>query len=113
LELAVAAPFIALITFSIHQSLPVTRVEKSRVTRASLEIEQLRGALGQFERRMGRPPTDAEGLEALVGASLLPEPPRDPWGKPYRYRQPAQGGGAYELYSSGRDGAPDTKDDIR
>ena len=40
-------------------------------------------------------------------------PPRDPWGRPYSYLFPGdRNPKGYDLYSSGPDRIPDTKDDI-
>lgn len=81
---------------------------------AKIQIKDLEGALQLFSFDLGRFPTSAEGLEALVrnpgsieawkGPYLTKmEIPKDPWGKPYVYRCPSQHGD-YEIVSLGPDG---------
>jgi general secretion pathway protein G len=64
---------------------------------------------------VGRYPTTAEGLQALVvqpvGVNRWNGPylrkniiPKDPWGNDYHYRSPGQHG-AFDLYSLGTDNA--------
>ena len=63
---------------------------------------------------IGRYPTTAEGLDALIRnpSGLMTwkgpylgkrEIPKDPWGRFYVYRSPGQHG-AYDLFSYGQDG---------
>ena len=59
-------------------------------------------------------PADLKALREIeehVGEPLLPEDPRDPWGRPIRYEVGADGSFFVETY--GADGAPGTDDDIR
>jgi general secretion pathway protein G len=84
---------------------------------AKLQIEDFSTALDAFRLDMGRYPTSAEGLAALVvqpsGANRWNGPylrknvvPKDPWGNEYQYRSPGQhSGGAFDLYSLGADNA--------
>lgn len=80
-----------------------------------LQIEDFSTALDAFRLDMGRYPTSAEGLAALVvqpsGATRWNGPylrknviPKDPWGNDYQYRSPGQHG-AFDLYSLGADNA--------
>ena len=82
---------------------------------AKLQIEDFSTALDAFRLDMGRYPTSAEGLAALVvqpsGATRWNGPylrkniiPKDPWGNEYQYRSPGQHG-AFDLYSLGADSA--------
>ena len=82
---------------------------------AKLQIEQFGSALDAFRLEVGRYPTSAEGLSALIaqpsGLSRWNGPylkksviPKDPWGRDYLYRSPGQNG-AYDLYSLGADNA--------
>jgi general secretion pathway protein G len=68
---------------------------------AKLQIEDFSTALDAFRLDMGRYPTTAEGLNALVaaagGATRWNGPylrknliPKDPWGNDYQYRAPGQ-----------------------
>ncbi len=83
---------------------------------AKLQIEDFSTALDAFRLDMGRYPTSAEGLAALVvqpsGANRWNGPylrkniiPKDPWQNDYQYRSPGQHGGAFDLYSLGADNA--------
>ncbi len=82
---------------------------------AKLQIEDFSTALDVFRLDVGRYPTTAEGLQALVvqpvGVNRWNGPylrkniiPKDPWGNEYHYRAPGQHG-AFDLYSLGADNA--------
>jgi general secretion pathway protein G len=97
--------------------------DRARVTAARTQIAQLRVALDTFELDVGRFPTTAEGLSALVEkpasdaegwqGPYIRGMPNDPWGRAYGYRQPGQGGPRHlDLYSAGPDGQEGTDDDI-
>ena len=90
-------------------------VEKAKLNAASAQIEMLGTALDSFRLDVGRYPTTAEGLEALVtqvsgiddwnGPYLKKmEIPRDPWKQPYHYESPGNFGD-YDLYTYGKDNA--------
>lgn len=82
---------------------------------AGVQIADLDKSLELFKLDVGRYPTAAEGLDALVkrpgavngwaGPYLKGGVPSDPWGNPYRYANPGPNGGI-ELLSLGSDGAP-------
>ncbi len=90
-------------------------LEGARRDTAALQIRRLTTALEYFRLDAGRYPTAEEGLAALVerpaGVARWNGPyiegglPRDPWGRPYVYRAPAEGA-PYEILSLGADGAP-------
>ena len=82
---------------------------------AKLQIQDFSTALDVFRLDVGRYPTTAEGLQALivqpVGVNRWNGPylrkniiPKDPWGNDYQYRSPGQHG-AFDLYSLGADNA--------
>lgn len=82
---------------------------------AQLQIQDFSTALDVFRLDVGRYPTTAEGLQALVvqpaGVDRWNGPylrknviPKDPWGNDYLYRSPGQHG-AFDLYSLGADNA--------
>ena len=90
------------------------RVDSSKVQTAETQIKMLRGALQAYRLDVGRYPSTAEGLEALVrpptdgagawrGPYLSDEVPTDPWDTPYRYRHPADNLQGFALYSLGAD----------
>lgn len=87
---------------------------ESKVKAATIQIESLDGALDLYFLDIGRYPSTAQGLAALVqrpgGVSAWNGPylkngnvPNDPWGHPYIYRAPSEHG-PYEIVSLGADG---------
>ncbi len=88
----------------------------SRTKAANVQIESLVTAVELFRIDVGRYPTAAEGLEALVkptgnikgwtGPYLAkPEMPADPWGRPYVYETGGESGAAgFRIKSYGGDG---------
>jgi general secretion pathway protein G len=89
-------------------------LSESKVKAATIQIESLDGALDLYFLDLGRYPTTAQGLAALVqrpgGASAWNGPylkngsvPNDPWSHPYIYRSPSDHG-PYEIISLGADG---------
>jgi len=87
---------------------------QSKVKAATIQIESLDGALDLYFLDIGRYPTTAQGLAALVqrpgGVSAWNGPylkngnvPSDPWSHPYLYRSPSDHG-PYEIVSLGSDG---------
>jgi len=87
---------------------------ESKVKAAKIQIESLSSALDLLFLDIGRYPTTAENLTALVqrpgNIAAWNGPylkggivPTDPWGAPYVYRAPGQRG-AYEIVSYGSDG---------
>lgn len=97
----------------------------SKTKTAKLQIEDLSGALDLYRLEVGRYPTTAEGLSALVeqpgGAPNWNGPylkkaqmPKDPWGFDYQYRAPGQHG-AFDIWALGadnRDGGDGENQDI-
>ena len=90
------------------------RVDESKVQAAQTQIKMLRGALQTYRLDVGRFPSTAEGLAALVqppseaaahwkGPYLEDELPLDPWRTPYRYEFPADNVQGFALYSLGAD----------
>lgn len=90
--------------------------EKAEVRAAAAQIANFGTALDTFRLDVGRYPNTQEGLAALLqrpsstdrwdGPYLKTNVPNDPWGRPYFYRSPGEGGRPYDLYSLGSDGAP-------
>jgi len=90
------------------------KLAKGKEQIAKIQIKEFEGSLQLFSFDIGRFPTSAEGLDALIhnpgnleswkGPYLAKEKvPDDPWGKPYVYRCPGQHGD-YDLFSCGPDG---------
>lgn len=82
---------------------------------AAVQIADLEKTLELFKLDVGRFPSSAEGLDALVnkpgtangwnGPYLKGGMPTDPWGKPYKYTSPTTDGGV-DIVSLGADGLP-------
>jgi general secretion pathway protein G len=92
----------------------IGRGEKAKADAAKIEIGQIGQALDLYKLEVGRYPTSAEGLQALVAAPASTANwngpywkkasiPKDPWGNDYRYTSPGQKG-AYDIVSLGADG---------
>lgn len=89
------------------------RLSQGKIEIARLQIDQLDGALGLFHFDVGRYPTSAEGLQALIedpGIDNWSGPyldkktlPTDPWNREYQFRSPGVHGD-YDLWSNGADG---------
>lgn len=96
------------------------RLGRGKSEIAKLQIDQLEGALGLFRFDVGRYPSTAEGMAALIdnpGIENWAGPyldkrtlPKDPWGRDYQYRAPGQYGD-FDLYSLGADGMEGGEDD--
>jgi len=92
------------------------QINRSEITTAKAQMDAFDKALQGFRIDMGRYPTDAEGLRALVeaptndprwrGPYLKGGVPADPWGTPYGYRGKSTSGSKdFDLFSLGRDRA--------
>jgi general secretion pathway protein G len=99
----------------------MSRMGQGKDNVAKIQISELESALQIFSFDMGRFPTTAEGLQALVqnptgsdswdGPYLRRGLPMDPWGRPYVYKSPGDHG-PFDLFSVGADGIEGTADDI-
>ncbi len=67
----------------------------ARAAAAEAQIASFRRALDEYRSDIGEFPTEVQGLDALRSDPGVPgwngpylrfDPPRDPWGVPYRYR---------------------------
>jgi general secretion pathway protein G len=85
----------------------------SKTKTAKIQIESIAAALQLYKLDVGRYPSSAEGLRALVektgsagtwnGPYLTkPEVPLDPWGRPFNYRSPGQHGD-FDIFTLGAD----------
>jgi general secretion pathway protein G len=97
-------------------------VGTARTTTAKTQIETLGAALDAFRLDVGRYPTTAEGLDALMtspagaagwhGPYLKKKVPPDPWGHAYAYKSPGEvNPREYDLVSYGSDGQPGGEDE--
>jgi len=98
------------------------KLARGKETITKVQIKELEGALQMFSFDMGRYPTTAEGLDALVrnpgnsdawrGPYLSKDLPKDNWGKPFIYRYPGTHNNEFDLFSCGPDGSEGTDDDV-
>jgi general secretion pathway protein G len=96
----------------------------AREDNARIYINQITGALAQYELMNGAPPTTAQGLKALVEKpDSEPKPRRwrqymdkiqlDPWGSQFGYAFPGtRNRGSYDVFSPGPDRQAGTADDV-
>jgi general secretion pathway protein G len=113
IELLVVLVIIGLLATLVAPNF-IGQSEKAKPKAARVQLENLRNALDMFQLDVGRYPTSEEGLQALrqrpnsaprwAGPYLRDEVPNDPWGRPYVYRSPGEGGGNYDIGSYGADG---------
>jgi general secretion pathway protein G len=90
--------------------------------RATLDMARLKTAIDHFCIDVGRFPTQAEGLDALLkrpdkvknwNGPYLNAAPTDPWGHPYVYQFPSKlQAELFDLSCAGPDGVAGTADDI-
>jgi len=95
------------------------RSEQARVTAAKADINSISLVLDLYEMDNGGYP---RSLDELVSQSsnasnwngpYIKKKPLDPWGGSYVYRYPGmENSTGYDLYSPGKDGKPDTDDDV-
>jgi general secretion pathway protein G len=115
LELLVVVAIIGLLASYVGPKY-FSQIGKSERVEAKAQIGSFGKALDQLRLDMGRYPTTAEGLKALMeapaGATNWHGPymekalPPDPWGKAYIYKYPGTQGREYDIISYGSDGQP-------
>ncbi len=111
LVLTLACGFVPLLFISP----PIHLQHYSSAAILRVQLADLEGGLDMYRLEVGRYPSTAEGLEALMkdpGAKNWAGPylkkkwvPRDPWGYAFHYRGD-QSGQSYDLWSYGADGLP-------
>lgn len=82
---------------------------------ALIQIQDLEQALEMYKLEVGRYPTTAEGLTALVvkpagvtgwnGPYLKKDVPLDPWNREYQYKFPGENA-EIDIYTYGQNGTP-------
>lgn len=97
------------------------RSEQAREQAAKADINSsIPLALDLYEMDIGSYPESLDYLSTRSGSGgenwrgpYLKKKPLDPWGKAYMYKTPGEHNpDSYDLYSCGKDGQPDTLDDI-
>lgn len=102
----------------------LSRIEDAEKSAAVSEIKTFDTAIDNYKLDLRQyPPV----LEALVNKSAAGDNPKwngpylknqttipkDPWGTPYIYKVPGEGGREYDISSAGKDRVPNTGDDIK
>lgn len=91
----------------------VGQAQSARVEASKQSIMVIEKALKSYNFNNGAFPTTAQGIQALV-PKYLEKPPLDGWKREFDYYSPApQGQFDYVIISRGKDGIPDTEDDVR
>ena len=114
IEMLVVIAIIALLAGLVGPAV-MNKLGGAKSSTAKIQISDLDKSLELYKLDVGRYPTYAEGLQALVtrpgsaggwnGPYLKGGLPSDPWGNPYRYANPGPNGGI-EILSLGGDNAP-------
>lgn len=98
-------------------------VDVAKEVKAETDIKAISTQIQVYESRNLSPPTTEQGLQALVQrptaepapekwTQLMEEVLKDPWGKQYQYKFPAERSKKkYDIYSLGPDGV-ESEDDI-
>ena len=109
-------------TLIVGDPLPPPPSAPAQIPAAESEVGTIIAQLRIFQSRVGRYPTAAEGLDALVQrpANIPPDAlwpklwqktPRDPWGRSYEYVETPGDPPGYRVFSKGPNG-DDAADDI-
>ncbi len=97
------------------------RSEQARIQAAKTDINSsIPLALDLYEMDLGKYPESVDDLRTRPGTDsegwrgpYLKKKPIDPWGKPYIYKAPGEHNtDGYDLSSAGKDGQPNTADDV-
>ena len=114
LEIMIVLAIIALIA-TLAAPRIMNSFGRAKTQAAEIQIENLKVALQLDYIDVGRYPSEAESLAALLeapsasegwaGPYTEPTSLIDPWGRQYLYKQPGQNG-EFDLLSFGRDGQP-------
>jgi general secretion pathway protein G len=112
IELLVVIAILGLVASLVGPSV-MRQFGGAKLDTARLQIADLSAALDLYYLDLGRYPTTAEGLAALVSGPEAAREwdgpylkkssvPRDPWGNAYEYKAPGDHG-PYDLFSYGAD----------
>jgi general secretion pathway protein G len=114
-ELIIVLAIIGLIMALVAPRL-MEQFDKSKVVAARAQIRSLESALTSMRLDIDRYPSNAEGLallqlpaadvaESWQGPYLATDVPKDPWGRPFIYREPQTPDGRPAIGTLGSDGA--------
>jgi general secretion pathway protein G len=114
IEILVVIAIIAMLAAIVGPAV-MNKLGGAKSKTAAIQIADIDKALDLFKLDVGRYPSNAEGLQALVAAPptangwngpyLKGGLPSDPWGNPYHYANPGPNG-SVQILSYGADNAP-------
>ena len=119
--------FFILVTISGVGIVAITgQRDKARERTARIYVNTLNTAVKRYDGDVGRPPTNEQGLAALVQCPADLHNPddwagpyidstaksTDPGGNEYQYVSPGRDGRSFDIWSYGPDGIGETSDDI-
>ena len=122
IEMVIVVVIIALLA-SIATPLYFRHVDSSKIATAKAQIQMFEQAIADYRLDVGKLPTQAQGLKALIEkpgdvkewkGPYIKGIPLDPWNNPYVYRTPGLKG-EFDILSYGADGragGTDTDADI-
>ncbi len=120
LEILVVVMIIAILASIVGVNV-LKRPGEARMSAAKMQVRQLKHAVDLYRIDQGRPPTQQQGLEALVTKPVYEPVPRnypsegylegrkvplDPWNREFIYLAPGRQGELFEIISYGGDGEP-------
>jgi general secretion pathway protein G len=122
IELIVVLVILALLAAVVVPNV-TKHMAESRTKIARIQITELESALQMFAFDVGRYPSNAEGLQALVSNPGNLESwkgpyvkngtlPLDPWEKPYIYQNPGTHGNEFDLYTLGPSGTEGSGNEV-
>jgi general secretion pathway protein G len=120
LEILVVVMIIAILASIVGVSV-LRRPGEARASAAKMQVKQLKHAVDLYRIDNSRPPTQQQGLQALVAKPTAEPVPRnfpaegyletrrlplDPWNREYIYLTPGRQGELFEIITYGSDGEP-------
>lgn len=126
IEILVVVLIIGLLTTILATNL-LGRADEAKIQLATTQLRNVERSLELYKIDNGRFPSNDQGLDALVREPTTDPLPRhyqrggymradaltDPWGEPFRYRQPGEHNTySFDLYSLGPDGIEGGEGDI-
>lgn len=124
LEIMLVVMIIAILAAAAIQLLAPGSIISAQIVTTRTSLQNARVSLLQYQILAGRMPTTDQGLEALVKRPERDPKPRswhqqsqhiitDGFKNPLNYKNPGvRNPDGFDIYSSGKDGLPDTADDI-
>ncbi len=121
IEIMVVVAILAILGAAVVPMI-IDRPEQARVVKAKNDIDVLEQALELYKLDNFAYPSTNQGLDALIeqptgdpeapnwkSGGYVKKLPNDPWGRPYIYLSPGEGG-EFDIISLGRDGADGGED---